>query len=170
MPKKIAEIQESIAKALNALPEVFSTVQWGGRAYKLPGLNGNRKKPRLLAHVLLSDDGGHVGLSFKLARNRAVKVVDQHDWILPHSFRTLAPSGWITAEVRTRSQVRTVMALLVECHVGMRPGKRLEPSAATKGQARLTEESSEDARRIEAVLRQKRADGWTPAAADSFDD
>lgn len=170
MSKRIAGIQESIAKALNALPEVFSTVQWGGRAYKLPGPNGNRKKPRLLAHVWLSDDGGHVGLSFKLAKNRAREVVDQFDWIQPHSFRTLAPSGWITAEVSAKPQARTVIVLLEECHAGMIPSKKVEHSAATSGRGRPAGTSSEDARRIDTVLRQKRADGWTPAAADSFDD
>ena len=42
----VEAILESLAAALNAMPDVFSTPQWGGRAYKLPG-PGSRgtKKP-----------------------------------------------------------------------------------------------------------------------------
>jgi hypothetical protein len=168
MPKSIAAIQELIAGALNALPGVFSTVQWGGRAYKLPGPNGNRKKPRLLAHVWLSDDGDHVGLSFKLQKKRAEEVVDQFGWITPHSFRTLAPSGWITAEVRTKAQCRIIAKLLAECRAQF-PVDDVQPqkSAATR-RGKPDGEVDVVTRRIEAVVRQKRAEGWSPAGREDF--
>lgn len=157
MNTRIAEIQETIAAALNALPDVFSTVQWGGRAYKLPGPNGNRRKPKLLAHMWLNDDGSSVGLAFKLNKKRADEVIDRHDWISPHSFRTLAPSGWVTANVRSKSQARTTIAYLIESY-DLHPVSRETP--ARRGKPRS--ESECITRRIEVVLREKRASGWYP--------
>lgn len=169
MSKKIAEIQNSIAKALNGLPNVFSTVQWGGRAYKLPGPNGSMKKPRLLAHVWLGDDGNHVSLSFKLKKQRAAVVVDEFEWIQPHSFRTLAPSGWITAIVNQKFQARIVIGLLTECHRDLAPAKNAEESAAAKRRRGTPTGGDETARRIDLVLNRKREEGWKPASTDSFD-
>ena len=163
MSTRIAEIQQSIANALNALPGVFSTVQWGGRAYKLPGPNGNRKKPRLLAHVCLNKPGDAICVDFKLDRERARDVVDQFDWIEPHSFRTLAPSGWISAEVRSMAQCKVIAKLLVECRAQFPVND--PPATATR---RGKPEMDTVARRIDQVLRQKRADGWSPADADDF--
>jgi hypothetical protein len=170
MSKKIAAIQHDIAKALNGLEGVFSTVQWGGRAYKLPGPNGNRKKPRLLVHMCLSKDGDFVDLGFKLKKQRAADVVDQFAWIQPHSFRTLAPSGWIVAQVRQKSQARAVIALLKESHGDLAPATGTKPTSAGKRSRSRAAASSDDARRIDRVLSRKRDEGWKPAPADSFDD
>src|SRR5688572_30491941 len=83
--RSITQIQEQIASALGKLPGVFSTVQWGGRAYKLPSPNGNRKKPKLLAHVYMDKSGKALFVDFKLEREHARQVVDECDWIKPHS-------------------------------------------------------------------------------------
>jgi hypothetical protein len=74
MNRKITEIQDLIAAALNALPGVFSTVQWGGRAYKV----GPRKPKafKLLAHVYLTRDEDAVCVDFKLPKQRAASVVN----------------------------------------------------------------------------------------------
>ena len=55
MAAKGTMLLAEVAKVLNALPGVFSTPQWGGRAYKLPR-GGNSGKPKLLAHVTPVDD------------------------------------------------------------------------------------------------------------------
>ena len=42
MSTRLARHMGEIGSLLNDLPNVFSTPQWGGRAYKLPGPNGRR--------------------------------------------------------------------------------------------------------------------------------
>ncbi|MCI0674523.1 MAG: DUF5519 family protein [Phycisphaerales bacterium] len=154
MRKGIAEIQEAISAALNGLDGVFSSVQWGGRAYKLPGPNGNRKRPKLLAHVCLSEAGDSVSVDFKLEKARAREVVEVHDWIQPHPFRTLAPNGWVSATVRTRSQCKVISKLLAE-------SRRLYPEVEIRSRGPAArKEVSEAARRIELVMGEKRAQGW----------
>jgi hypothetical protein len=78
-----------LAVLLNGLPGVFSTPQWGGRAYKVP--RGGSGKPKLLAHVTPADGDDGVTVSFKLQPPEAATQVERHVWIAPHSFRTLAP-------------------------------------------------------------------------------
>lgn len=170
----IADIQASISRTLNALPGVFSTVQWGGRAYKLPGPGGNMKKPRLLAHVWLTKSGDAVGVDFKLEKSRADAVVEQYIWIERHSFRTLAPSGWVTARISAKSQCKVVEQLLRESR-SLYPTGDGDRSASNQTAARnRTREPgaaiSAVARRIDAVLREKKAQGWKPAQADDFDE
>lgn len=166
MSKRIAEIQESISAALNKLPDVFSTVQWGGRAYKLPGPGGNRKKPKLLAHTWLNDEGDAVGISFKLDRKRAAEVVDQfRGWIAPHSFRTLAPSGWVTAEVRTKSQCTAAIKLLTESRALYADSEAPPSSPAPPARpGKPKPEIHAIDRRIDLILREKKAAGWSPDA------
>src|SRR6185503_9443501 len=114
MNARIKQIQETISAALNKLPDVFSTVQWGGRAYKVQLPGQNKRNFKLLAHVWLSDEEDAVGIAFKLDRKRAPDVVEQFDWIEPHSFRTLAPAGWVTARVTTKTQCAALTRLLTE--------------------------------------------------------
>lgn len=174
----IADIQASISRTLNALPGVFSTVQWGGRAYKLPGPGGNMKKPRLLAHVWLTKSGDAVGVDFKLEKSRADAVVEQYIWIERHSFRTLAPSGWVTARISANSQCKVVEQLLRESRSlypagdGDRDaGSHAGSQTAARNRKRETGAAiSAVDRRIDAVLREKKAQGWKPAQADDFDE
>jgi len=177
MNKTTTNIQESLARALNALPGVFSSVQWGGRAYKLPG-PGSRglKRPVLLAHVWIEKGGESVGVAFKLDRQRAKTVLRQHDWLAPHSFRTLAPSGWITAEIRTKAQCRIMLDLLRESR-SLHPMPTAEDATAATRSGKPSRNrkrgpaTSDDpiARRIDSVLQRKREEGWRPQA-DAFDD
>jgi predicted DNA-binding protein (MmcQ/YjbR family) len=139
-----------VAKALNALPDVFSTAQWGGRAYKLP--RGGSGRPKLLAHVTPVEDDEGVTVSFKLPPAEAADQVERYDWIAPHSFRTLAPSGWVTAHVRTKRQLGALRKLLVESHA-------LQHTAAAPSRSA---DSTTEAARIDQVLRDAAGDGWTP--------
>jgi hypothetical protein len=168
--RSVNRLLEEIGKALGALPGVFSTVQWGGRAYKLPGPGGNRNKPKLLAHVWMTKAGDAVGVDFKLAKERAVEVVDQHDWIRPHSFRTLAPSGWVSAKIRTAKQAASLKRLLGESRSLY--GKTAEPDpvpARDDPGAGASPGASPIARKIDAVMRQAAAEGWKPRGMDDFD-
>ena len=172
MKSPIPEIQAALAKALNALPDVFSTVQWGGRAYKLPG-PGSRgtRKPVLLAHICIEKDELSISIGFKLEPKRAKAMMRQHKWITPHSFRTLAPSGWIVADVRTMAQCKTVIALLREsraAHPVAEPALSRNATARGGKRASVTGDDSE-AKRIDAVLRRKREEGWKPRE-DAFAD
>jgi predicted DNA-binding protein (MmcQ/YjbR family) len=142
-----------IGTVLNGLPGVFSTVQWGGRAYKVPGPGSGRSKSKLLAFVSTDDAAQDVFVSFKLKPPRAREVVDRHDWIEPHSFRTLAPSGWLTARVHTKRQLAILADLLHESHALYAPAAQPEPKPVRQDDA---------ARHIDQVMNALRASGWSP--------
>jgi predicted DNA-binding protein (MmcQ/YjbR family) len=150
MAARATTLLAEVAKVLNGLPGVFSTPQWGGRAYKVPA--GSSGKPKLLAHVTPVEDEGGVTVSFKLPPAAAADQTERHNWIAPHSFRTLAPSGWVTAHVRTRRQLATLRKLLVESHALHR----------TKAPPVKDPGAAPDAARIDQVLRDAAPDGWTP--------
>jgi len=148
------------------LPGVFSTPQWGGRAYKLPG-PGSRgmKRPLLLSHVCVTRDGHAVSIDFKLPKKRADAVIRKHDWIERHSFRTLAPSGWVSATVRTKAQVKAITALLCESREQY-PIEDAESRA--KGSDRANDDSSDPVlRRMDRVLGER--NGWNPGDDDRFE-
>jgi len=180
MNGKITEIHKTLAAALNALPGVFSTVQWGGRAYKLPGPGSRgRKKPVLLTHVCLAPERDAVCLGFRLEKGRARAVLRQYAWLKPHSFGTLKKCGWIETEVRTKAQCRVVAGLLRESRTlhPMPTAEDLGKSAtAPKAQRSRRRHKVADAAtdpaalRIEAVLRRKRDEGWAPVPAAAFED
>ena len=156
---RINDIQARVSSILNGLGGVFSTPQWGGRAYKLPGPGGSRSKPKLLAHVTTSREGDAVTASFKLEKARAVEVVERYRWIEPHSFRTLAPAGWVTARVTTRRQVTTLAKLLPESRALYGAA---EPKPGRTGTA------DPAVGRIDRVMRAARAEGWSPPVDDDF--
>ncbi|HWB19021.1 MAG TPA: MmcQ/YjbR family DNA-binding protein [Phycisphaerales bacterium] len=175
MPSAIHKLQLEIANALNAMPDVFSTVQWGGRAYKLPGPGGSRKKPTLLAHIWLNESPPSVGISFKLPPDVAADLVEVHDFLAPHSFRTLAPAGWVTATIDTARNCRVLIKLLHQSrtihpvsdisgsdHAGQRTAKGRHSSAASSA-------SSPVARRIDAVMQAKKSEGWSLPDVDGFE-
>lgn len=170
MNRSISEIQASLAAALNALPGVFSTVQWGGRAYKLPG-PGSRgmKKPALLTHVCLNKAGDAVCLGFRLEKSRAKAIVKQYKWIKPHSFSTLKNTGWLETQVTTKAECRVVIALLRESralhlmpHGDDSEGRATRKKTARRGKPQSSGKDNVVARRLDAVLRQKREEGWRP--------
>jgi len=167
MHDRVSRLLGEVNTILAALPGVFSAAQWGGRAYKLPGPNGARNRPKLLAFVSPSRDGRTVGVSFKLPPARAAEIIDRHDWIDPHSFRTMAPSGWVSAAISTKRQLRPLARLLEE-------SRRLHPSATDDAGATETTVNRAAAsivtRRIDRVMREAKAEGWAPRADDAFDD
>ena len=134
-----------------------------GRAPKLPGPGGSRNSPKLLAVVHPSKTAGAVEVSFKLEQQRAKAIISQYDWIVPHSFRTLAPSGWVTAHVSTKRQLTALTRLLKESHA-------LHPTTAkrTDGPARSRASSTVAARRIDRVMSELQARGWSPPADDEI--
>ncbi len=152
MAKRINGLLDELAVILNDLPAVFSTPQWGGRAYKV----GREGKAKVLAHVCLTKGGDAVTVSFKLAPERARDLIERHEWIAPHSFRTLAPAGWLTAQVTTKRQVGTLGRLLAESH-GLHP-----VPAENDASPRPRPAASETARHIDRVMGEVSAEGWTP--------
>ena len=163
MNKRVQAILHDLSSWLNSLPGVFSTPQWGGRAYKVPGPNGNPKKPKLVAFVALNKPRDAIGVQFKLPGPRAAQVVDDHDWISPHSFRTLAPAGWVSAKVTGKRQLTVLAKLLAE-------SRALYP-AVEKTQADPKERSTRSdavSRRIDQVMGEMQADGWRPPGDDDF--
>jgi hypothetical protein len=164
MARSINGILEGVAGTLNALPGVFSTPQWGGRAYKLPGPGGSVKRPKLLAFVCLSKDGSTIIVTFKLDKQRAAQVIATHSWIVRESFGSLGGAGWVRAKVAAAAHVRTLAPLLAESR-GLYPAVEpaiveLEPAGAAA--------TGELARRIAKVMQLELPDGWTPPRDDDF--
>ncbi|MHC5008066.1 MAG: luciferase domain-containing protein [Planctomycetota bacterium] len=152
MPSRTQTLLAELAELLNDLPGVFSTPQWGGRAYKVPQRGAG--KPKLLAHVSPVDGADGVTVSFKLPPPEAATQVERHDWIAPHSFRTLAPSGWVTAHVRTKRQLATLRKLLRESH-GLH-------GVVTADDPGPRQEGGDDSARIDRVLGEAANEGWSP--------
>jgi predicted DNA-binding protein (MmcQ/YjbR family) len=152
MASRTQMLLAELAALLNSLPGVFSTPQWGGRAYKVP--RGTSGKPKLLAHVTPVDREDAVTVSFKLQPPEAADQVERHDWITPHSFRTLAPSGWVTARVSTKRHVATLRKLLRESH-----GLHGVVTASDPGPKQA---GGDDSARIDRVLGEAKDGGWTP--------
>ncbi len=164
MNKRVQTILSDLGRRLNSLPGVFSTPQWGGRAYKVPGPNGNPKKPKLVAFVAMNKAGDAIGVQFKLTRSRAEQVIDDHDWIKPHSFRTLAPAGWISAKVTGKRQFTVLAKLLAESRAlyPTVPKTQADPKKRSAG-------SDAVSRRIDQVMGEMQAEGWRPRGDDNFD-
>lgn len=153
MGKRTQALLETLGGFLSGLPAVFSTPQWGGRAYKVD----RQGKSKLLAFVALTDDRDAVTVSFKLDRKDADAARDRYDWIEPHSFRTLAPSGWLTATVRTKRNASTLMRLLTDSHT-LHNGLAAE---ATEPEPRRSAGDA-TARRIDRVMGELGTEGWSP--------
>ena len=171
----VEAILESLAAALNAMPDVFSTPQWGGRAYKLPG-PGSRgtKKPVLLTHVSIPKERDSVRLGFRLDVPHAKTVVKQHKFIKPSTFGTLGKCGWLETALKTNAQCRIVIGLLKESRalhpVSDAAAVKVEskPARNSKRGAVASGEDDGVAKRLDAVLRRKREEGWSPQD-DGFD-
>ena len=164
MNKRIGAILEDLAVTLSGLNGVFSTPQWGGRAYKLPGPNSNLKKPKLLAFVVLSKNQDSINVAFKLSVQRSTEVVDSYEWIEPHSFRTLAPAGWVSATLTNKRQVKTLKKMLKE-------SRELYPAAEVENKAVENKSTGDEAsQQIDRVMNAFAAEGWVPMEDDGFDD
>jgi hypothetical protein len=108
----------------------------------------------LLAHVTPVDGEDGVTVSFKLPPPEAATQVERYDWIAPHSFRTLAPSGWVTARVRTKRQLATLRKLLHESHGLHGVVMDSDPGPSHQGGG--------ESARIDRVLGEAKGEGWSP--------
>jgi hypothetical protein len=161
VPTRPDQILDTLAAFLNGLDGVFSTPQWGGRAYKVakPGAAGRRggsePKGKIVAFLALDGDGKAVQVSFKIPPADAQDACERYDWIGPHSFRTLAPSGWLTATVGSKRQVGILARFLEQSHA--MHGVRAVGRADVAGPSRAA-----DASQIDRVMDKVRDDGWSP--------
>jgi hypothetical protein len=153
---KSKRLLEAVANALGALPGVYSTPQWGGRAYKLPGPRNDRRKPRLLAHVCVTRDATAVSVEFKLPKDRAVKAARSLGWISPHPYATLAQSGWVSAHVTSARQMVRLRSLLAESRALHPPTEIFDPGS------RLIDAGSSPESRIHRVMTEAATSGWMP--------
>jgi hypothetical protein len=155
---------KAIGSDLADLPDVYSTAQWGGRAWKVPGPGGSKAKPKLLAHVTPTRDERAISVTFKLPRDRAAAAADAHAWIEPSSFGKLGRSGWLAATLTTKRQWKTLRPLLAESREQY---PRTEPARAEP--ARRGRVGSDDARRVDRVMKELGESGWSPGDDDGFD-
>ncbi|MEE8460127.1 MAG: hypothetical protein V3S08_09635 [Phycisphaerales bacterium] len=163
MPTRPDQILDTLAAVLNGMDGVFSTPQWGGRAYKVarPGAartqGKSEPKGKIVAFMALDGSGKAVQVSFKIPPDDARSACERYDWIQPHSFRTLAPSGWLTATVASKRHVGALTRLLVQSHA--LHGVLATGPTETAGASRATDA---DASHIDRVMDKVRDDGWSP--------
>jgi hypothetical protein len=141
VPPPPTEFLDRIATTLGGLPGVFSTPQWGGRAYKV----AIGSKPKLLAHVMPAKDGAGVTVEFKLPKDRARDAIEQYAWLNPHGFRTLAPAGWVEAKVSRKRQLGPLRKLLEESRSLLpahEPEPEPEPSRGPRGHDAVADRKS----------------------------
>ena len=155
MANRTEALLDQLAAVLNGLANVTSTPQWGGRAYKVASTAAGKTK--MLAFVATNKEGDAVHVSFKLNPPEAESLVERHDWIEPHSFRTLAPSGWLTATISTKRQVGPLKKLLTESHTLY--AKVVQPPP-TEGPT--TEAGDGEVRHIDRIMDEVRDGGWAP--------
>ncbi len=156
MAKRIFELMGEVGSILNALPGVFSTVQWGGRAYKLPGRNGSTKKPRLLAFVTMTKEEDAINVVFKLPGERSTHAKERFAWVGPFEFGKWEKSGWISARITQKRQLSPLKKMLAECHA-MFPVPEIVSESASP-----TSSSNPVVSRLNRVMAEARADGWEP--------
>lgn len=168
-----SDLLSGIAAILNGLPDVFSTAQWGGRAYKLPGPDGSTKKPKLLAFVSVSADNEGddecVSVVFKLPKERSDAVTERFDWIGPFNFGNWKRSGWIAARLTDGRQLRAMKRLLGECRELFPTRKTPERRRRRPGPGREDGPRSTGThpvvRRIDRVMAEARKEGWRPMSS-----
>jgi hypothetical protein len=155
MPRTAAAgaILAAIDRAITPLPGVFSTPQWGGRAYKVPGPGNSKKRPKLLAFIEQPRDRKAVIVSFKLPKPRAAAAIRQHAWIKRNSFGSLGRSGWVEAHITAARHITTLAPLI-------RESRTLLPTFANDAEPRTTRDTrpAHDARQ-RANDSKRRADG-----------
>lgn len=157
---RVNELLGDIASILNGLPEVFSTPQWGGRAYKLPGPDGSLRKPKLLAFVSLTKEKDAVSVVFKLPLELSARSIERFDWIGPFEFGNWKKSGWIAARLKDRRRLRTLSRLLKESR-SLFPIREKPPTSRKR--AASSSSSNPVLRRIDRVMAEAKEEGWEPA-------
>ncbi|MCZ6834394.1 MAG: hypothetical protein O7G85_01340 [Planctomycetota bacterium] len=158
MPR-INDLMGDIALILNGLPDVFSTPQWGGRAYKLPGANGSLKKPKLLAFVSLTKTRDAINVVFKLPKEQSVEMVERYSWVGPFEFGKWHKSGWISATMTQKRQLKPLARLLGEC-------RQLFPMESPESSSRRSKSANRGTnpivRRLDRVMAEAKDEGWEP--------
>lgn len=146
---------EKLDAKLRKIADVDYADQWGGRAYKLPGKDGSRKKPRLLAYVEHAKSGKHLSLEFKLPPEVGAAVISKHKWIDVHPWPNMGGSGWVQAKLTKATQIDCVASLVIEARKQFGEVKR-PPKVPDEPASTVTTPLG---RRIEEATRAAKADG-----------
>jgi hypothetical protein len=167
MPRSSEHLLGELHDLIMALPDVFSAVQWGGRAYKLPRPDGSTKKPRLLAFVTLKEQEGSIHVGFKLPLDKAAEAVDRYAWLEPSTFGSHGKSGWVDANITQKRQLKPLGKLIAACRETFVVAP---PAERSQGDTPAASVTTSDAGRIDRLLDSIRADGWSPPEDDDFAD
>ncbi|QDU35417.1 hypothetical protein KS4_34980 [Poriferisphaera corsica] len=164
MPKQSStngQLLEKMETFLFSLPHVFATIQWGGKAYKLPDTKGNKSKPKLFIFSTLGsdDDGSYLHAEFKLPLQQANDAVEKYDWLNFSTFGNWAKNGWCSAKIRKTAHLKPLLALFKITYENLpKPAETSEPKTAkrpsnSKNKQQQTT-SSPIARKIDRVMDQ----------------
>ena len=150
-------ILEKMEAFLFKLPHVFATVQWGGKAYKLPNTKGDKTKPKLFIFSTLgSDDSGpFLHAEFKLPRQHADHAVKKYDWLAFSTFGNWAKSGWCSAKIRQPAQLKPLLTLFQIAYDNLpKPDPETSKRQSKTSNKQQQTTSSPVARKIDRIMDQ----------------
>ena len=117
--KRLGKLIAMVHRALTAMEQVTTNQQWGGRIYKLgehrEAADRRRRSGKLLAFCYVDDDRTVLFVDFKLAPQHRGEL-NECDFLFPHDFKTLARSGWVTAQLSNQRDARRCLKLLRATH------------------------------------------------------
>ncbi|QQE10164.1 hypothetical protein JD969_11660 [Planctomycetota bacterium] len=160
MPTNTGQLLEHMESYLFSLEHVFATIQWGGKAYKLPDAKGKKSKPKLFIFSTLDkdDQGEYLHAEFKLPLEQANNAVEKYDWLGFSTFGTWAKNGWCSARVRNKRQLNALHKLFAITYESLpKPisEQKTSPSKVSRSKSKKatnTDISSPIARKIDRVM------------------
>lgn len=169
MDKRNPELRQAMAEIALSLPDVFEEPKWGGWVYKVTGRGGTKKTSsksggaKMLCYVVDGKNHGwHCQFKLPPPPESVSAVIQAHKWIEEHPWKTLGPSGWVVARPRTAAQLKKLVGLLTESRALLPtyPDEAEAGGEASGGSRASAPGSSPVARRMDAVMRRAREEGW----------
>ena len=118
MPTSPGQLAAELDEFLATFDHVFSTVQWGGKLYKIPDPKRGRKKPKMFVFIKIPNDhnnsqaGKHLAAFFKLPDKPAQDAVKKYDWLTFSTFGDWGKKGWLDAQINNKRSLGVLKRLL----------------------------------------------------------
>ncbi|WP_432798265.1 hypothetical protein [Poriferisphaera sp. WC338] len=168
----VGELAAELDEYLLGFEHVFSTVQWGGKLYKVPDKKLGRKKPKMFVFVnivTVEEKGKQVEkltTFFKMPQVEGDAAVKKYGWIRYSTFGQSGQKGWLDAMIENRRSLGVLKKLVIHTYDALpKPETDSAASSASSdktgtkkktGKQRknkdLTAESKQTATKIERLM------------------
>ena len=164
-PTNTSKLLNELNEYLLAFKQVFSSIQWGGKAYKLPDIKGNKSKPKLFVFTQIDEKNNALIADFKLPLEVAANAVEKHAHLTPSPFSNWAKTGWVSARFTTTRQLTSTKPLFKISYDNL-PKPSISPSSKPTPQSASPSSTSPVAQKIDTIMQ-----SFTlPSQDDAFDD